>query len=382
MILIFILLMLMYTRTIEKNLIWQCFQSKVIILYGPRQVGKTTLTKQISAYFSEKKILFINWDDIEVQQLWQASQKVIDSLIVSYDIIIFDEAQRIKNIWLILKIIVDNYPMKQCIATGSSSFDLAHSITEPLTGRAYIHYLYPLSLEELYGQTPLSQIVLEERMMYGAYPVLFEWSISSSVYLKSLFDNYLYKDILMFEGIKKHALIIKLIQALALQIWNEVSYQELAVLLWSNKDTIAKYMMILEQAFIIKTLSPFHTNQRKEIKAHKKVYFWDLWVRNAAINNFNPLSMRNDVGQLWENLVFIERTKYIQYHSILHNQYFWRETAGAEIDYIEQYGDYYDCREFKYSPKKWWSLPVWFSKKYPHHSFDVIRTDTIGPFVR
>ena len=321
-------------------------------------------------------------DDIEVQQLRQPSLKVIYSLIASYDLIVFDEAQRVPNIWLILKLIVDTYPDKQCIATWSSSFDLAHSIIEPLTGRSYIYHLYPLSLKEIYADWPLSQIILEQRMLYGSYPALFEEHISSPLYLKSLFDNYLYKDILMFEWIKKHSLIIKLIQALALQIWNEFSYQELATLLWSNKATIAKYVLILEQAFIIKTLAPLHTNQRREIKSHKKVYFRDLGVRNAAINNFNPLSLRNDVGQLWENLVFIERTKHITYNNILHNQYFWRETAGPEIDYIEQYGTQYDCLEFKYSSKKWASLPVGFSKKYANHSFDVIRSDTIGNFIR
>jgi predicted AAA+ superfamily ATPase len=252
-----------------------------------------------------------------------------------------------------------------------------------LTWRAIVHHLYPLSLEEIYWQIPLTRITLEQKMIYGAYPnvVQPEWQPWQE-YLASLFNNYLYKDILSFEGIKKHGLIVKLIQALALQIGNEFSYTELANTLWSNKDTIAKYILILEQAFIIKTLSPLFSNQRREIKAHKKVYFWDLWVRNAAINNFNPLVLRNDVWQLRENLCFIERTKYISYHNIDHKQYFRRETAGSEIDYIEQHWDQYDCREFKYSPKKWGSLPSAFDKRYPNNTFDVIRTDTIWTFVR
>jgi uncharacterized protein len=373
----------MIQRTITKQLIEWCFHGKALILYWPRQVGKTTLVKDIQNHFSAKSSLYVSWDDIETQEIRKPSLNLLTSIISHYDIIVIDEAQKIQDIWNIIKILVDSFPQKQIIATGSSSFDLAYSISEPLTWRAIIHHLYPLSLEEIYGQTPLTTIALEQKMIYGSYPNVIEPKhLSWQEYLTSLFNNYLYKDILSFEGIKKHSLIVKLIQVLALQIWNELNYAKLADILWSNKDTIAKYVLILEQAFIIKTLSPLFSNQKREIKAHKKVYFWDLWVRNAAINNFNPLALRNDTWQLRENLCFIERTKYISDHNIHHKQYFRRETAWSEIDYIEQHWEQYDCFECKYSPKKWASLPKAFNKNYPNNTFDVIRTDTIWWFIR
>lgn len=370
----------MFLRIITPLIKQQCFAGKVIIIYGPRQVGKTTITQTIQQSFPDKKSLYLTGDDIEIKEILIPSIKVLSSLVASYDLIIIDEAQRITDIGLVLKLLVDTYPDKQFIATWSSSFELANTVSEPLTGRAYIHYLYPLSLEEI-GQA-ISTISLEQRMIYGSYPEsLSPIHQTPQQYLKSLIDNYLYKDLLNYEGIKKFDIIYKLVQALALQIGNEFSYMELARTIGSNKDTVAKYITILEQAFIIKTLAPLHNNQRKEIKSHKKVYFWDLGVRNAVINNFNPLSLRNDVGQLWENLCFIERTKYISYHQILHNQYFWRKTAWPEIDYIEQSNDHYHAREFKYSTHKWASLPQDFAQSYPSHDFDVIRPDTIVDFV-
>lgn len=373
----------MIQRTITPTLIKQCFTRKAIIIYWPRQVGKTTLVKQIQEQFWERPSLYVSGDENETREIRQPSSTILKSLVTGYDLIIIDEAQKIKEIGNILKLLVDTYPEKQIIATGSSSFDLAYSISEPLTWRAYIHHLYPLSLEEIYGQTPLIPTRLEQRMLYGAYPeVVQPQHLSGKEYLTSLFNNYLYKDILSYEGIKKHELIVKLIQALALQIGNEYRYLELANTLWSDKQTIAKYMLILEQAFIITTLPPLYSNQRKEIKSHKKVYFRDLWVRNAAINNFSPLHMRNDVWQLRENLCIIERTKYISYYNLPHKQYFWRISAGPEIDYIEQSDNQYDCREFKYSTNKGASLPAKFADTYEQHSFTVIRPDTIGEFVR
>lgn len=371
----------MFDRKLTEDIISQFFHHKVIIIYWPRQIGKTTLSRLCMKRFSQKKILEIVWDDADVQELRKPSLTLLTQLTAGYDIIFIDEAQRIKQIGLILKLLVDHFPEKQIIATWSSSFDLAQSITEPLTWRAFIYALFPLSIEEIYGSKPLSSHELEQRLLFWSYPESLSKNQSPEHYLKSLFDNYLYKDILSFDGIQKHELVIKLIKALALQIGNEFSYHELSELLHSNKDTIAKYVYILEQAFIIKTLSPLFSNQRREIKAHKKVYFLDLWVRNAAINNFNPLSLRNDVWQLWENFCFIERTKYIQYNQKLSNQYFRRQTAGAEIDYIEQNGNHYDCYEFKFSPKKWWSIPSGFVNIYPWHTYSVIRSDTYRQFI-
>ena len=196
---------------------------------------------------------------------------------------------------------------------------------------------------------------LEQKLIYGSYPnVVSPEYLNPSEYLKLLVDQYLYKDIIAFDGIKKSSNILKLLQALALQIGNEFSYTELANTVGMDKNTIQKYISILEQSFIIKILRPLHRNQRREIKSLNKLYFRDLGVRNALLNNFNPLSLRSasDIGALWENFCIIERTKYIHYNKIPHNQYFWREVAGSEIDYIEQYGDQYDCYECKFSEKK------------------------------
>lgn len=371
----------MFARIILDDMIAKCFTGKAIILYWPRQVGKTTLTLQLQEQFLGKKISVWNGDDSETQSLFQPSFKVLQRLVHGYDIIILDEAQRIKNIGLVLKLLVDNFPEKQVIATGSSSFDLSNSINEPLTWRSYIYHLYPLSLWEIYTQ-PLTKVLLEERMIFGSYPdVVIPKQSSASEYLKHLVDHYLYKDLLGYAGIKKYDLILKLLQALALQIGNEFSYVELANTVGADKDTVQKYINIFEQAFIITTLAPLHTNQRRVIKSHKKIYFRDLWVRNALLNNFNPLALRGDVGALRENLCFIERTKYLSYHHILHNQYFWRDYNAWEIDYIEQYGDHYDCYEFKYSEKKWASLPKSFAWDYPSNSFTVIRNDTLDEFL-
>lgn len=372
----------MFDRTITWDIINNCFLWKWIIIYWPRQVGKTTITKQIQKKFTDKNIYYATGDDLDIQQLWEPRISVLSNIVSGYDIVIIDEAQRIKNIWLVLKLLIDTYPEKQFIATWSSSFDLANKVSEPLTWRTYIYHLYPLSLWEIYNGV-FTKSILEQRMTFWSYPdVINTNNINPSQYLKNMVDNYLYKDILWYDGIQKYDIIIKLLQALALQIWNEFSILEIANTIWSNKDTVTKYINILEQAFIIKTLSPLHTNQRREIKSHKKVYFWDLWIRNALINNFNPMHIRNDVWQLWENLCFIERTKYISYNHILHNQYFWREASWLEIDYIEQYNDKYDCREFKYSTQKWWSLPSTFATKYICNKFEVIRNDNINNMLK
>lgn len=376
---------LMFTRIITSQLIDACFRKKAIILYWPRQIGKTTSCKTIIAHFPSKKSLYISGDDSDIIQLRQPSLSFLSQSVAWYDIVVIDEAQRIQNIWLIIKLLVDNFPEKQIITTGSSSFDLANTIVEPLTGRALFWYLYPLSIQETNPIGILSTSQLEQKLIYGSYPnVVAPDYLNPSEYLKLLVDQYLYKDIIAFDGIKKSSNILKLLQALALQIGSEFSYTELANTVGMDKNTIQKYISILEQSFIIKVLRPLHRNQRREIKSLNKLYFRDLGVRNALLNNFNPLSLRSasDIGALWENFCIIERTKYIHYNKIAHNQYFWREVAGAEIDYIEQYGDQYDCYECKFSEKKWASLPITFAQWFPHNNFTVWRPDTIWSSIR
>ena len=375
----------MYKRIILPQLIDACFHSKAIIIYGPRQVGKTTLCRELLEKFPNKKSLYISWDDREVMQTRVPALSILSSMVIGHDIIVLDEAQRIQDIWLIIKLLVDNFPEKQIIATWSSSFDLANTIVEPLTGRAFFWYLYPLSIQEISPHAPISIIQQEQRLIYGNYPnVLLPQYLSPQEYLKLLVDQYLYKDIIAFDGIKKSSLILKLLQALALQIGSEFSYTELANTIWADKNTVQKYVSILEQAYIIKILTPLHTNQRREIKSLNKIYFRDLWVRNALINNFNPLNLRNasDIWALWENFCVIERTKYIHYNKIPHKQYFWRDWNIAEIDYIEQYWDQYDAFECKFSEKKWASIPLSFTRIYPQHSFTLRRPDTIWNSIR
>jgi predicted AAA+ superfamily ATPase len=254
---------------------------------------------------------------------------------------------------LIIKVLVDNFPKKQIIATGSSSFDLANKTSEPLTGRSYLYKLYPLSIEETSPYEILSSQLIQQRLLYGSYPDVIVPKVQSpEEYLHNLVDNYLYKDILMYDGIQKTHLIMKILQALALQIGNEFSYNEIAITVGADKGTVEKYITILEQAYIISLLHPLHTNQRREIKSNKKVYFWDLGVRNALINNFSPLHFRNDVGALWENFFFIERSKYLHYHNFRQRQYFWRRIDVGEIDFVEIKDETYNCFECKFSEKK------------------------------
>jgi len=373
----------MYHRIITSQLIDQCFRGKVIVVYGPRQVGKTTLVKKILASFHDKKTLFVTGDDRETQESFVPVLRALIARVQAYDLIVLDEAQRIKDIWLVLKLLVDHFPHKQFIATWSSSFDLSNSIAEPLTGRSFLHYLYPLSMEELSPDDPLTVSFLERMMLYGSYPdAINPGYLSPEEYCKKLVNDYLYKDIIAFDGIKKTQTIIKLLQALALQIGSEFSYRELADIVGVDKKTIEKYITILEQAYIITLLHPLHTNQRREIKMNKKVYFWDLGVRNALIGNFLPLSMRQDVWALWENLFCIERIKFAQYHNLGVRSYFWRWIDAGEIDLVQTKNNHYTCFECKYNPKKWWSIPPLFASHYPQHEYHIINPTTIESFVK
>ena len=373
----------MYTRIIYNDIITHCFQHKAIILYGPRQVGKTTLVRQIQKYFTDKSSLYISGDDREIQQTLEPSLRILSIMIAPYDIVVIDEAQRIPEIWLIIKLLVDNFPNKQIIATGSSSFDLANKTSEPLTGRSYIYKLYPLSIEETSPHDIISLQLIQQRLIYGSYPdvIVPKYQLSED-YLNDLINNYLYKDLMMVDGIKKTHLIIKILQALALQIGNEFSYNEIATTVGADKWTVEKYINILEQAYIISLLHPLHTNQRREIKSNKKVYFWDLWVRNALLGNFSPLHLRNDVWALRENFFFIERSKHLHYHKMRQRQYFWRWTDAWEIDFVETKDNYYGCFECKFSDKKWWSLPNLFTLHYKNATYTIINPKNIGDYIR
>ena len=366
-------------QQIEENL----FRWKVIIIYWARQVGKTTLSKKILEKYWDNYSYF-NCDEPDIRELFRNKTSLeLKNLVWEKKIIIIDEAQRVENIWLTLKLIVDNFPQIQIIATWSSSFELANKTNEPLTWRKYEYHLFPFSiyeLKQLYTEIELKRL-LEERMIFWNYPVVFNKSLKEKIRdLKLLTDSYLFKDILSFWKIKKPDLIVKLLKALALQIWSQVSYTELSNLIWINKNTVESYISILEQSFVIFRLESFSRNLRNELKFSKKIYFYDNWIRNALINNFNSIELRQDSWALWENLLLSERLKYISNNILYRNIYFWRNHAQAEIDYIEEYNWRLYTYEFK-----WWNkkakIPKSFDEAYPWSNFEIINRDNFLKFI-
>lgn len=354
-------------RTIENKIKDRLFKGKIIIIYGARQVGKTTLAKKLlSDYGSNGR--YLNCEQLSVERgLNQLEAEKIKSFLGSYKLIILDEAQNIANIGKILKIIVDTYPEMQIIATGSSSFDLSQKISEPLTGRAFTFILYPLSLAEIKREKDMFFIEskLENLLRFGSYPEVFQLAEDRArERLNEISSNYLYKDVLKFEGVKKAGIIKNLLAALALQLGQEVSYSELANTLGINRLTVQKYIDILEQSFVIFKLNAFARNKRKEISKSIKVYFYDLGIRNSLVENYNNLEIRSDTGALWENFCIIERKKTNEDKSRFANSFFWRTYDQKELDYIEEAGGEIIGFEFKWNDKKSYKPPADFIKKY------------------
>lgn len=345
----------MITRILEKKIKENLFQKKIIILYGARQVGKTTLVKKILEKFGSEG-LYLNCEILSISQnLSTPEPEKLKSFIGDYKIIVLDEAQNINNIGKILKVLHDTYPDIQIIATGSSSFDLASKTSEALTGRAIHFLLFPLSFEEIVMNENLfaGEAKLESILRFGTYPEIFQLDEKHSIdRLNELSNSYLFKDILTVEGIKKSSAIKNLLISLALQIGQEVSFQELAVKLGINRITVQKYIDILEQCFILFKLNSFSRNLRKEITKTCKIYFYDLGIRNSLIQNFNSLSFRNDTGALWENFCIIERNKSISYSRNFVNNYFWRTYDQKEVDYVEEKENKITGYEIKWGTKK------------------------------
>jgi len=353
-------------RQIQQNIERSLFKSRAIIIYGARQVGKTTLIREIQKKYSNKS-LYLNCDEIDIREaLTDKTSTELKNLIGKNKIVFIDEAQRVKNIGLTIKLIVDNYPDIQVIATGSSSFDLSNQVVEPLTGRKYEFYLYPFSIEELkeiYSEIELNRI-LEERLLFGMYPDIVLIPGEAEKLLRDIAKSYLYKDVLEYQNIKNPDVLEKLLQALALQIGNEVSYSELSNIVGVDKKTVASYISTLEKAFIIFRLKPFSKNLRNELKKLRKIYFIDTGIRNALINNFNPLRLRQDVGSLWENFLVSEKIKLNNNQNRFKNVYFWRTHQKQEIDYIEEDGEKFFGYEFKWNKKRF-KVPKKFVQSYP-----------------
>jgi len=372
----------MIQRSLKKQITEKLFKGKVIILYGPRQVGKTTLIKEIAKNYQQKS-KYLNCELLSVQEvLSKPEAETIKSYFGDKTLIILDEAQKIKNIGTILKILVDTYPKLQIIATWSSSFELGNSLQEPLTGRNFTFEMYPISLQEIitYKDKIYCKAKLESLLRFGAYPEVFLLPEQDGrERLEEIASDYLYKDLLMFDWLKKSSVIKKLLQLLALQLGNEVSLQELAINLWINRLTVQKYLDLLEKSFVIFQLPAFSRNKRIEISKGTKIYFYDLGIRNALIQNFAPLELRNDVWALWENFCIIERIKFLASKNIFRNKYFWRTYTQKEVDYIEEYDGTIHGYEFKYT-KNAFSPPKIFEEQYKN-KVKLINRDNLFSFM-
>ena len=361
-------------------------KGKVLLLIGPRQVGKTTLLKNIlTSISSEKKVQFWNCDESDVRQfLSEANSAKLKSFVGNSDFIVIDEAQRVKDVGLTIKLLHDSFPNVQLAVTGSSSLDLSNSINEPLTGRKFEYNLFPFSTNELVNHTSMLEEMrlLKNRLVYGFYPDVVNNPGEEKEILTNIANSYLYKDLFEFQDIRKSSVIEKLVQALALQVGSEVSFNELGNLLGIDTVTVQRYVDLLEKAYVIFHIRSFSRNVRNELKKSIKIYFYDNGVRNSVISNFSPVELRSDTGALWENFLISERIKNNAYHNKHAKYYFWRTTQKQEIDFIEEVDQNLFAYEFKYNPKKVNSkCPVTFSNNYQNVPFDVITSENYMDFV-
>jgi predicted AAA+ superfamily ATPase len=379
----------MIERTI--NLETLVRNGKTLVLYGARRTGKTTLLdKYILENSDNKKIAKFNGDNLSVQNNFSVNDiNSLSKLVDGFDILVIDEAQNIDNIGKSLKILNDERRDLAAIVSGSSSFVLKGQVGEPLVGRKTTVFLYPLAIKEIidYHQNEPDAIVWqrlrEQLMIYGFYPnsILADNDQARADFLLELVDSLLLKDILAFQEVKGSDVLLKLLRLLAFQISSEVSMEELGATLGISKNTVVRYLDLLEQAFIIFRLDGFSRNLRSEINKKSKYYFYDVGVRNAIINNFNGLDMRDDVGQLWENLVIVERKKYLDYSKNHKNLYFWRTWQKNEIDLIEEKNGELAAVEIKWNPKKASSLPKQWVDEYGEVDFVVVNNDNLLNFV-
>jgi predicted AAA+ superfamily ATPase len=372
----------MIQRILEKIIQSKLGTGKAIILMGARQVGKTTLLNNL--FKQNPGVLWLNGDEKDVQELFQiSSSSRLKTFFAKKTIVIIDEAQRIRDIGLRMKLITDQIPEVQLIATGSSAFELANKVNEPLTGRKWEYKMYPLSFQEMVEHHGLleEQRMLPHRLVFGYYPDVVNHVGDEKEILKQLTESYLYKDVLWLEQIKKPEGMIKLLQALAYQIGSQVSYNELSTTTGIDIKTIEKYITILEQTYVIFRLSSFSRNLRSELKKSRKIYFYDNGIRNSLISNLNPIEQRTDAGALWENYLVSERMKFNEYHKRWPNSWFWRTKDQKEIDYIEEKDGVINTYEFKWNPSTKHKPPKLFLNTYPESSFQIIHPNNIEEFL-
>lgn len=372
----------MIKRAITEKISAKQGTGKAVLLFGPRQTGKTTLLHQL--FDAKPGVLWLNGDETDIQRLFEnGSSSRLKAVFGDHTTILIDEAQRIANIGLTLKLITDEIRQVQVFATGSSAFELANRTQEPLTGRKWEYYLYPLSFGEMVVHHGLleEKRMLPHRLIFGSYPEVVSNPGKEKEVLKFLTDSFLYKDILMMEGLKKPSKIVVLLQALAFQTGNEVSYNELGRSIGLDNQTVEKYINLLEKAFVIFRIGALSRNLRKELKRGRKIYFYDNGIRNALIAQFGPVDLRPDRGALWENYLMAERRKFIAYNDMWVNSYFWRTQDQQEIDYIEEEDGRIKAWEFNWSPLSKARMSKTFSNAYPNTVFSVITPENIEEFL-
>jgi len=370
-------------RKLEETVMGKIGTNKVILILGTRRVGKTYLINRVSERFAAKKLL-LNAEDFDVQEvLKKRTVANYQRLINDTALLIIDEAQAIPEIGSILKLMIDSHPNLTIIATGSSSLDLVNTTGEPLTGRQYSYNLYPIAQLEL-GNNPISvKADLEERLIVGSYPEIFQLKSAKEkeLYLRELIMSYLLKDILSYSGIRQSNKLMDLLRLIAYQIGSEVSYNEISNQLGINKVTVENYLDLLQKVFILFKLPSYSTNHRKEISKGVKWYYYDNGIRNAIINDFRPISLRNDMGMLWENYVISERVKFNAYNQTGSQLYFWRNYLQREIDLIEVKDHRIHAYEIKYGKDSKVKIPLAFKTAYPEADFHKIDSDNYLEFI-
>lgn len=375
----------MIYRDLQNSIEKWIWKGKILVIYWPRRVGKTTLAKSLLKKYGNPRD-YLDADQLDVRQSLESQNKDrLKSTLGNTKFIVIDEAQRVRNIGLNLKILVDNFPEIQIIATWSSSFDLAQEINESLTGRQIEFHLWGISIAELgqlYSRHQLNSKI-PDFLRFGMYPdsILSQDYTLTETLLRNIASNYLYKDVLEHENIKKPDLLVRLLQALALQVGNQVSDNELATLLGVGRATILRYIDLLEKSFVIFRLPSFARNLRNELKFSKKIYFYDVGIRNALISQFQPIELRSDIGWLWENFLISERYKHLQNHLLYRNTYFWRSHTQAEIDYIEEYNGKLSAYEFKWGEKPI-RIPKAFRDAYPESQFLGVNRHNFSEFIQ
>jgi predicted AAA+ superfamily ATPase len=374
----------MINRVVENAMLSKLSSNKVLLLLGARRTGKTCLLERLIKK-AKMSYLLLNGEDFKTTAwLQHKSLKEYKAFIGKHKLLLIDEAQHIADIGAILKLLIDGIKNLTIIATGSSAFDLTQKLGEPLTGRSITYHLHPIAQCEFKKQENALETMsnLEQRLLYGAYPELFQYESleEQQQYLSELVNSYLLKDILAFDGIRNSSKLLTVLRLVAFQVGNEVSLTEIGQKAGLTRNTVERYMDLLEKVYIVFKIGAYSRNLRKEIVKNHKYYFWDNGIRNTLVANFNPLSLRNDVGALWENYIISERLKYQSYKRMLSYNYFWRTYDGQEIDWIEESGGKLSAYEFKYNTAKA-KIPAAFAKSYPYSTYMVINNKNYLPFI-